>query len=77
MSIATDLIEGKLRSEFLDNRTADYAYVAIDNDSLHELLNDESANYEYGDDWESWVMSDGSYIQRDYDGDEYTTGGGE
>lgn len=45
-----------------------YYHQALDNNDLHDLLNDE-ANYVteiLGQ--ETWVMSDGSYITRNIDG---------
>jgi len=71
MNIAEKTIK-KFIDEFEDKKSAYDAYVAIDNDDLHDDLNDSAVYVKDICDQETWVMSDGSYITRV--GDEYWTG---
>ena len=71
MNIAEKTIK-KFIDEFEDEKSPYDAYVAIDNDELHDDLNNEAVAVQDICDQETWVMSDGSYITRV--GDDYWTG---
>jgi len=43
-------------------------------DELHDELNDMCTAYDSIDERDIWIFSDGSYIAREVDSDEYTTG---
>ena len=57
---------------FNEKKSENDGLIAIDNNELIELLNDEAFAVEDILDQETWIMSDGSYITRN--GDEYWTG---
>jgi len=64
MPMEAQSLISSLSKEFFDGKSDDDAYTAIDNEVLHDLLNNNAVHVREVSDQETWVMSDGSYITR-------------